>query len=101
MEVVNLAADQPPAPSATVSQRADALFEQHRRNLYRTTDRLFSGLLAFEWLAAILTSLMIAPRAWSGTTSQIHPFIWAATLLGGAIVSLPIALAWIQRQAGS
>ena len=39
---------------------------------------------------------MISPRAWSGTTSWIHPHIWAATLLGGAIVSLPIALAWFQ-----
>ena len=79
-----------------MSRRASELFEQHRQELNRTTDRLFSGLLVFEWLAAVLTALVIAPRAWSGTTNWIHPHIWAATLLGGAIVSLPIALAWFQ-----
>jgi two-component system, sensor histidine kinase and response regulator len=96
MEEVKLASDPPPNSSAAVSRRAQELFEQHRRDLNRATDRLFSGLLAFEWLAAILTALVIAPRAWSGTTSRIHPFIWAATLLGGAMVSLPITLAWFQ-----
>jgi two-component system sensor histidine kinase/response regulator len=96
MEEVNLAGDLPPTSSAAVSRRAEELFEQHRQDLHRTTDRLFSGLLAFEWLAAILTALVVAPLAWSGTTSRVHPFIWAATLLGGAIVSLPITLAWLQ-----
>ncbi|HEX3449385.1 MAG TPA: hypothetical protein VHS97_14085, partial [Isosphaeraceae bacterium] len=96
MEEVNLASDPPPISSAAMSRRAEELFEQRRQDLSRTTDRLFSGLLAFEWWAAILTALVIAPRAWSGTTSQIHPFIWAATLLGGAIVSLPVMLAWSQ-----
>ena len=93
---LELATNAPPISSVAVSRRAAEVFEQHRRELNRTTDRLFSWLLAFEWLAAILTSLVIAPRAWSGTTSRIHPFIWAATLLGGAIVSLPITLAWFQ-----
>ena len=58
MEEVNSAADPAPISRAAVSRRAEELFEQHRRGLNRTTDRLFSGLLAFEWLAAILTSAL-------------------------------------------
>ena len=96
MEEVNPTSNPAPNCSAAVSSRAEELFEQHRRGLNRTTDRLFAGLLGFEWLAAILTALLIAPLAWEGTTSWVHPHIWAATLLGGTIVSLPITLAWFQ-----
>ncbi len=96
MEDLNLATNPATSPSAAVSQRAWLLFERQRRDLAKVTDRVFSGLLAFEWMVAILTALVIAPRTWAGATSWVHPHIWAATLLGGAIVSLPIALAWLQ-----
>ena len=96
MEEVSLVLNSAPVSRADVSRRAAELFEQHRRDLNRATDRLFSGLLAFEWLAAVLTALVVSPRAWSGSSSSIHPHIWAATLLGGATVSLPIALAWFR-----
>jgi len=82
--------------STAVSNRAVALFDRHRANLIQTTDRLFAGLLAFEWLVMVGTALVIAPRAWAGTTSWIHPHVWAATILGGVIVSLPIGLAIAQ-----
>ena len=96
MDEVSLASNPAPISDPVVSRRAEQLFEQRRRGLNRATDRLFSGLLVFEWFAAILTTVLIAPLAWAGTTSWIHPHVWAATLLGGAIVSLPIALAWYQ-----
>ena len=97
MEVVNLVSERGPGLKRRLCPDVPKNFSSSTdRDLNRATDRLFSGLLAFEWLAAILTALVIAPRAWSGTTSWIHPHIWAATLLGGAIVSLPITLAWFQ-----
>ncbi len=76
-----------------MSRRAEALFHQHRNTLLGTTDFLFAGLLAFQWLAAIATALVASPRTWVGATSRVHPHVWAATLLGGVIISLPIGLA--------
>jgi diguanylate cyclase (GGDEF)-like protein/PAS domain S-box-containing protein len=84
-----------PSPNepAAVSQRAEALFHRHRSDLLRTTDLLFAGLLAFQWPAAILTALVISPRAWAGAASWVHPHVWAAIAVGGVLVSLPITLA--------
>ena len=53
--------------------------------------------LAFiEWLAAIDFALLISPYTWSGETVSLHIHVWTAIILGGAIVSLPVALAWLR-----
>jgi diguanylate cyclase (GGDEF)-like protein/PAS domain S-box-containing protein len=80
----------------TAAHRAETLFHQHRNDLLSTTDLLFAGLLAFQWLAAIVTALVISPRTWVGVSSQVHPHVWAATMLGGVLISLPIGLALTQ-----
>jgi two-component system sensor histidine kinase/response regulator len=64
--------------------------------VYRRTDRLFAGLLTFEWLAAVALALWVAPLAWAGADSRVHPHVWAATLLGLAVVSLPVAMALLR-----
>jgi PAS domain S-box-containing protein len=75
------------------SRRAAELFEQHRREIFERTDRLFAALLFCEWLFGIFLAFVVSPRAWAGSMSSVHPHIWAALALGGSIVSLPIALA--------
>jgi two-component system sensor histidine kinase/response regulator len=75
-----------------VKRRANALFAEHRLAVIRRTDRLFAALLAVEWVAAMATAAWISPRTWAGLASSPHPHVWAAFLLGGAIVSLPIFL---------
>jgi methyl-accepting chemotaxis protein len=79
--------------------RARGLFQAHLRDVYVKTDRMFAVLLAVEWLVGILFACFISPRAWAGRDSSIHPHLLAAIFLGGALVSLPIALAW--RAAGA
>ena len=79
-----------------VSRRAEFLFEAHHRTNLQRTDRLFAGLMLFQWVAAIVAALWIAPRTWEGYYSQTHPHVWAALLLGGTIVSFPILLALIR-----
>jgi two-component system sensor histidine kinase/response regulator len=79
-----------------VGERAEALFEGHADTVRRRTDRLFVVLLELEWLAAMVVALWISPRAWAGTLSRTHIHVWAALGLGGAIVSVPIALAWLR-----
>jgi len=76
-----------------VSCRAELLFETHQRTNLERTDRLFAGLMLFQWVAAIIAALWIAPRTWEAYYSQTHPHVWAALLLGGTIVSFPILLA--------
>ena len=76
--------------------RADALFQRHFVTAARLTDHGFAILLLLEWLAGILIALVISPRVWAGIDSQVHLHIWAAVLLGGLIISAPLALAYFR-----
>lgn len=78
------------------SARADELFHQSQWTIYQRTDRLFARLMIFQWLAGIAAAVWISPRTWIGATSQIHLHVWAAIVVGGAIASLPVFLAWKQ-----
>ena len=73
--------------------RVDELFDQHEHGLHVRTDRLFTWLLGLEWLGGIAAALLISPRTWIGATGSTHVHVYAAVLLGGAIISLPIFLA--------
>jgi PAS domain S-box-containing protein len=77
-------------------ERAEELFEQHRQQIVRKTDRLFARLMFFQWIGGIIIALFVAPLTWAGQTSQVHVFVWAAIFLGGAISLVPICmtLAW-------
>ncbi len=75
------------------SERARQLALEQRDQQYRQTDRLFAGLLVFEFVAGILAALWISPYAWVGYENEVHPHVWSATILGALIVSLPIWLA--------
>ncbi|NND95720.1 MAG: PAS domain S-box protein [Pirellulaceae bacterium] len=72
---------------------SEQVLERLRQQNYRRTDRLFAGLMAFQWLAGILAALVISPRTWIGTQSQVHLHVWVAVILGGVISFLPIAFA--------
>ncbi len=85
-----------PQLSPAVAARAAALFERDRTAIFRTTDRWFAALMAFQWLAGIGAALWISPRTWTGGMSQVHVHVWAAVFLGGAISFVPIALALLR-----
>src|SRR5690242_14715442 len=75
------------------AQRASALFEEHRRGVYQRGERLFAALMVGQWLFAIGLALVYSPYAWSGKVHSVHIHVYAAIVLGGAISSLPIAMA--------
>jgi len=83
-----------PSLPPTVVDRARGLFQDSQRELWQHCDRLFAGLMIFQWLAGIAAAFWISPRTWSGPSSQVHLHIWAAVFLGGAIASLPVLMAW-------
>jgi signal transduction histidine kinase/ActR/RegA family two-component response regulator len=70
-----------------------SIFNEQQQSIYKHTDHMFAVLMAIQWLAGIAAAFWISPATWAGTTSQTHPHVWAALFLGGAISSLPIALA--------
>ncbi|HTO69361.1 MAG TPA: hypothetical protein VMR31_05820 [Myxococcota bacterium] len=72
--------------------RANARFDKWLDERHVATDRFFAWLLAGQWLFGIALALTISPHAWSGKVESIHAHVWLATLLGGAIISLPLLL---------
>jgi two-component system sensor histidine kinase/response regulator len=77
-----------------LSRRTEELFISQQDSIYRHTDSMFARLLVFQWFAGIAVALWVSPRAWAGTSSHIHPHVWAAVLLGGIISSCPLLLIW-------
>jgi PAS domain S-box-containing protein len=82
-----------PGGGETFGSQVAAIFNEHRQNIYKRTDRMFAVLMVVQWLAGIAAAYWITPKTWAGTTSQTHLHVWAALFLGGAISSLPIMLA--------
>jgi signal transduction histidine kinase/CheY-like chemotaxis protein len=82
-----------------VARRAEVLFKDHQQSIYDRTDRLFAGLMICQWIACIVIAVWISPRSWAGQYSEIHPHVWAALLLGGAITLLPVGLVWFRTGA--
>jgi PAS domain S-box-containing protein len=79
-----------------VNERAAQLFESHQQQICKRTDHMFAVLMTLQWIGGVVAAHWISPRAWIGTSSQIHLHIWAALFLGGAISILPIFLAITQ-----
>ena len=76
--------------------RAMELLHEQRRSILSRTDRLFAGLMVFQWLGGIAAAFWISPRSWAGSTSEPHIHVWAAIVLGGAVISLPILFAFLR-----
>ncbi|PYJ85258.1 MAG: hybrid sensor histidine kinase/response regulator, partial [Verrucomicrobia bacterium] len=78
---------QGPIPEST-NDRAEELFQQHQRQIFRQTDQLFAKLML------IIIAILVSPRTWDGASSQIHIHVWSAILIGGAISLFPV---WMTR----
>jgi hypothetical protein len=77
-----------------IVRRTQERFERYRRRTLADTDRLFAKLLVGEWLFGIVIALLFSPYGWAGKSRVVHLHVWIAIFLGGAIISLPVALAW-------
>jgi hypothetical protein len=87
LPVLQLTAD----PGGAAVRRAGELFAQYRHDIHARTDRLFAGLMAFQWVSGIIFALCVSPLAWSGATGRnLH--VWVAIFAGGAICVLPALL---------
>ena len=83
--------------SSTIATRAAELYNAHRQSIYRHTDRVFAILMAVQWLFGIVAAVFISPpHVVRRAGSHVHPHVWAAIFLGGAISELPIFLALVK-----
>ena len=57
----------------SIARRASELFAQYRDDIHGRTDRLFAGLMAFQWLLGIIFALWVSPLAWEGPVSRTQP----------------------------
>jgi PAS domain S-box-containing protein len=72
-----------------VDSRAAAIIAGDQRRIFEHTDRMFAGLMFFQWVAAITVALWVAWPSPLGTPSYAH--VWVAIYQGGVIVLLPLA----------
>jgi PAS domain S-box-containing protein len=73
-------------------ERVRSLKQGIESRLCRRTDHMFAVLLVFQWLTEIALAKWLSPLTWSGTQSQTHIHVWAATVLGGLVISFPLWL---------
>ncbi len=81
-----------PRLSDVVHRRAASLLAEARDVITRRTDRLLTGLLLAELTTGFAAALWLSPTTWRGISSNTHPHVWAALLLGPLIVLLPLVL---------
>ncbi|HWE35350.1 MAG TPA: response regulator [Isosphaeraceae bacterium] len=84
------------ADRSAIDRRAGELLARYAGENATRTDRFFVPLMAFQWMAAIVAAMWVAPVAWEGPAGRTHLHVWAALVLGGAIAGLPIALALLR-----
>jgi hypothetical protein len=70
------------------------LYAEYRQEICELTDRMFLWLLLVQWLSGIVTALWAGPQAWNGSLFNLPPLVIKAFLLGGAITSLPVYVAF-------
>jgi signal transduction histidine kinase len=76
----------------TVQARTNELLGLHQREIWRANDRMFAGLLVFEWIVMMAVALGTTPWTYRGTERSLHPHAWEAIILGGMLVAMPLFL---------
>jgi len=74
----------------------ESLFHERQQATYRRVDRLFAGLMLFQWVGGVIAALVISPQAWEGATSHLHIHVWLAVFFGGLITLFPVLLAFLR-----
>jgi signal transduction histidine kinase/DNA-binding response OmpR family regulator len=74
-------------------KRATELYDSLSHQVFQKVDRIFIGLMLLQWIFAIGVALWLSPRTWEGAQSRVHPHVWAAIVIGGALASLATAVA--------
>ena len=88
MELTTLAAHE----KSWFNQRSNMLVRDANQSHYESMDKIFVWVMVINWLAAIVTAVIVSPYTWIGAESLVHIHVWIAIGLGGCISSVPILL---------
>src|SRR5713101_4948953 len=58
MSVARKALEMTKAATEAIVQRAEARYQAHRQEIFRTTDRMFAGLMIVQWIFAIFIGIV-------------------------------------------
>ena len=64
-----------------------AIFREDCQRIYVRTDRLFAGLMLFQWLAAIAAACWVSPLTWAMPSARAW---WSKTAPARAATSEPM-----------
>jgi signal transduction histidine kinase len=78
----------------SIARRSGELFAAYQHDIHRRTDRMFAGLMAFQWVLGIAFALLVSPLTWEGDVSRTNPHVFSAVVLGGVISLFPALLGW-------
>ena len=53
---------------------------------------MFARLFVLQWIGGILAAAVLSPYTCDWRSGEVHPHIWAAIFLGGAIIAFPLYL---------
>jgi two-component system sensor histidine kinase/response regulator len=86
---------------ASVDTRTEIVFGELMLRYLRQVDRLFAVLMPLQWVFGIAVAVWLTPWSWNGAERAVHPHVWTAILLGGAIAlpAMVVALAMPGRMA--
>ena len=85
---INLSASKvitPATKSKDTSSRAQAIFAERYQKMAAKIDITFCYVLFFQWILAVVLAQKISPQLWNGTTSELHPHVYLAALIGGLL----------------
>ena len=77
----------------SLDERTAIVHEELLQRNLRRADRLFSVLMPSQWVFGIVLALWLSPWAWNGAERTVHPHVWTAIFLGGAITLPAMAIA--------
>jgi two-component system, sensor histidine kinase and response regulator len=77
----------------SLDERTATVHEELLQRNLRRADRLFSMLMPSQWVFGIVLALWLSPWAWNGAERTVHPHVWTAIFLGGAITLPAMAIA--------
>jgi signal transduction histidine kinase/CheY-like chemotaxis protein/HPt (histidine-containing phosphotransfer) domain-containing protein len=79
--------------SGDLTPAAQRKLQKHGRAICVRTDRMFAVLMILQWIGGIIMALVVSPRTWSGTQSDLHPHVLIALVGGGVLAALPVFMA--------
>jgi len=93
-QLLRQAEDATVAPS-TVGPQSSGLYAIAREAVYRRCDRMFAWLMIVQLAVGVGLAIFLAPQAWAGTSSSIHPHIFVALGVGGLLTLSVVLMTWL------